>query len=173
MKTKKRNWMGYFLSLDVILGVLCLVVLVLITFLGAIMRYFFNHPFIWQEEVQVWMITWAIFAGGSYAFRCASHVSIEVLVETFSPKLQKIIEWFGFLCTLAVLSFILYYSFKLNLQFFQMGKTTAILKIASYKIYWIVPVGCIWMMLSSAYQMAEKYLVRPQAGPEQERGNRV
>ena len=156
---KKIKLVNCLLSLDVILGVACMLVLVVITFLGAMMRYFFNSPFVWQEEVQIWMIIWAIFAGGSYAFRCGSHVSIEVLVETFSPKAQKIIEWFGYLCTLAVLAFVFYYSCKLNIQFLDMNKKTAILKIASYKIYWIVPAGCIWMALSETYRMAVKYFV--------------
>lgn len=159
MVKKKIKWINCLLSLDVVLGVACLLVLVVVTFFGAMMRYFFNSPFVWQEEVQVWMITWAIFAGGSYAFRCGSHVSIEVLVETFSPKAQKIIEWFGYLCTLAVLVFVFYYSCKLNIQYMDMNKKTAILKIASYKIYWIVPAGCIWMAISETYRMIVKYFV--------------
>lgn len=170
MKKNKLKWLEYLLSLDVLLGVGCMVVLVVITFLGAIMRYFFNNPFIWQEELQTWMITWAIFAGGSYAFRCGSHVAIEVLVETFPQKVQKMVEWFGFICTLAVLSFILYYSYKLNLQFYNMNKLTAILKVQSYKIYWIVPVGCVWMMVSSAYHMAQKYFFCEPSGQVEEGG---
>ena len=166
---KKIKWLDCVLSLDVVLGVVCMMVLVVITFLGAMMRYFFNNPFVWQEEVQIWMITWAIFAGGSYAFRCGSHVSIEVLVETFPAKMQKVVEWFSYFCILAVLAFICYHSLKLNLQYMDMNKKTAILKIASYKIYWIAPVGCVWMAISESYRMARKYLLGggEQAGEEE------
>lgn len=170
MKKNKLKWLEYFLSLDVVLGVACMMVLVVVTFLGAIMRYFFNNPFIWQEELQVWMITWAIFAGGSYAFRCGAHVAIEVLVETFPQKVQKLVEWFAFVCTLAVLAFVCYHSCKLNLQFYNMNKLTAIMKIHSYKIYWIVPVGCVWMMVSSAYQMVCKYVFQNESGQAGEGG---
>jgi TRAP-type C4-dicarboxylate transport system permease small subunit len=142
-----------------LLGTACLTVLIVTTFLGAIMRYFFNNPFIWMEEVQIWMIIWAIFCGAGYAFRYGSHVSIEVLVDTFPRKVQVVVEWFGFICTWAVLIFVTYYGFKLNTLFIEMSKTTAILKIPSNKIYWIVPVGCIWMMISSAYYMVKKYFL--------------
>lgn len=158
-KFKLKRLVDYVLNLDIILGITCLAVLIVITFLGAIARYFFNNPFVWTEEVQIWMIVWAIFGGAGYAFRHGAHVSIEVLVERFPEKVQSVIEWFGFFCTLVALTYIFVYSFKLNVQFFDTNKVTSILKIPSYKIYWIVPVGCVWMMLSNAYYMIKKYFL--------------
>jgi C4-dicarboxylate transporter DctQ subunit len=167
--SKLKRFVDCFLNLDVILGIACLTVLVVITFLGAIMRYFFNNPFIWLEEVQIWMIIWAIFSGAGYAFRKGSHVSIDVLVDAFPRKIQTIIDWFGFFCTLAMLIYVGFYGFKLNMQFLDMGKITSILKIPSCKIYWIVPIGCIWMMMSYAYYMIEKYFLQTLPGePEKE-----
>ena len=157
MRKCKNRWLECFLNLDIVLGVTCLMVLVLVTFFGAIMRYFFGKPFVWQEEVQVWMIIWTIFSGASYAFRCGAHVSIEVLVETFPKKAQVFIEWFGFFCTVAVLLFVFINSVKLNMQFYDMGKFTSILKIPSYKIYWVVSLSCLWMIVSYAYQIIGKY----------------
>lgn len=158
MKNKNlTRYIDYFLNLDMLLGTACLAVLILVTFLGAIMRYFFNNPFIWMEEVQIWMIIWAIFCGAGYAFRSGAHVSIEVFVDILPRKIQVIIDWFGFICTVAVLIFITFYGFSLNELFITMSKTTPILKIPSNKIYWIVPIGCIWMMISYGYYMIRKY----------------
>lgn len=158
MKNKNlMRFFDHFLNLDIFLGTACLAVLIVVTFLGAIMRYFFNNPFIWMEEVQTWMIIWTIFSGAGYAFRYGAHVSIEVIVDILPRKIQVIIDWFGFICTLAVLIFVTFYGFRLNTLFIEMSKTTSILKIPSSKIYWIVPVGCIWMMISYAYYMIRKY----------------
>ena len=97
------------------------------------------------------------------------HVSIDVLVDFFPRKIQTIIDWFGFFCTFAMLIYVGFYGFKLNVQFLDMGKMTSILKIPSYKIYWIVPIGCIWMMMSYAYYMAGKYFLHTSPGePEME-----
>lgn len=171
MKNSKiKKYIDCFLNLDLILGMVCLAVLVVITFLGAMMRYFFNNPFIWLEEVQIWMIIWAIFSGAGYAFRSGAHVAIDVFVDALPRKIQTIIDWFGFLCTIAMLTYVGFYGFKLNMQFLEMGKITSILKIPSYKIYWIVPVGCIWMMISYAYYMAEKYFLHTSPGELEKEG---
>lgn len=156
MKKRKKNWFESVLDLDIVLGICSLAVLVLVTFAGAIRRYFLKQPFAWQEEVQIWMIVWAIFSGASYAFRCNAHVAIDVLVDALPGRVQRIVEWFGFVCTIAVLLFILISSMQLNIQYYEMGKCTAILRIPSYQIYWIVPFSCCWMMLSYIYQMCTK-----------------
>lgn len=169
MKKSKKNWIESILNLDIVLGVFSLTVLVLVTFAGAIRRYFLKQPFVWQEEVQIWMIVWAIFSGASYAFRCSAHVSIDVLVEAFPKRVQTIIEWFGVFCTVAVLLFILVSSFRLNLQYYEMGRRTAILRIPNYAIYWIVPFSCFWMMVSLIYQMYKRHS-NPNAGHDMEKG---
>lgn len=57
--------------------------LVAVTFCGAIMRYAFNSPFAWQEEVQLMLIVWIVFFGGRYAFAAGNHCAIDVVVELF------------------------------------------------------------------------------------------
>lgn len=124
------------------------------------MRYFFKSPIVWLEEVQAWMIVWTIFSGGSYAFRKKAHVAIDVLTEKLPEKTQIIVEWFGYICTVFVLGFFFYYSLKLNIQFYTKGKTTAILRIPSWKIYWMATFGSLWMALSATYSMVKSYFLK-------------
>ena len=167
MSKKVFKWIDRILGLDVVVAAICTVVLVLVTFSGSIARYFFHAPLIWQEEVQTWMILWVIFCGSSYAFRKGAHVSIDVLTDSFSPKLQKIIEWFGYICTMAALIFFFYYATRLNIQFFETNKTTTVLRIASWKINIMASIGSLWMALSATY-----YMIRTQFFPEKKEENR-
>ena len=157
------KWIERILSLDLVIAMACMCVLVLLTFLGAIMRYFLRAPFAWQEEVQTWMILWTIFCGSSYAFRKGAYTSIDILTENFSPRMQRVVEWFGYLCTMLALAFFFYYSLKLNIQFYNTNKTTTTLRIASWKINSMVTVGSLWMALS-----ATCYMLRKQLFPEKE-----
>lgn len=141
------------LNLDLVLAFICLTVLVCLTFVGSIARYFFHSPLAWQEEVQTWMVLWTIFGGSSYAFRVGAHVSIDVLTENFSPKAQKLVAWFGYLCTMAVLAFFFYYATRLNIQFYDTAKVTTTLRIPTWKIYCTSSVGSMWMALSFTVYM--------------------
>lgn len=160
MQKKISSWIERILNIDLLVAFLCITVLVLLTFAGAVARYFFHRPIAWQEEVQTWMILWTIFCGSSYAFRAGAHVSIDVLTENFNDTWQKIISWFGYLCTMAALAFFFYYATKLNIQFYNTNKVTTTLRIPSWKIYIISSVGTIWMAVSATYYMIKTHLVR-------------
>ena len=69
-----------------------LILLVGVTFFGVIMRYCLGDPFVWQEEVQLALIIWVVFLGGRYAFVCGNHAAIDVIVEMFPEKLQKLLS---------------------------------------------------------------------------------
>lgn len=163
MRKNIFKWIDRFLSLDLVIAMICLSVLVLLTFVGAIMRYFMRAPLAWQEEVQTWMILWTIFCGSSYAFRKGAHTSIDILTETFPPRVRGAVEWFGYLCTMLALAFFFYYSLKLNIQFYNTNKTTTTLRIASWKINCMVTICSLWMALSATY-----YMIRKQLLPEEE-----
>lgn len=169
MKKRILKWIDRVLNIDLVIAVTCLTVLVALTFVGSIARYFFRSPLAWQEEVQTWMILWTIFCGSSYAFRVGAHVSIDVLTENFSPKWQVIVEWFAYICTMAALAFFFYFSVKLNIQFFETNKVTTTLRIPSWRIYCMSSIGSLWMALSISYYMIKKYLFPELA--EEEGGN--
>lgn len=150
---------GKFLNLDVMLGVICLSLLIAITFIGTISRYFFRVPIIGVEEIQNWMIIWAIFFGSSYVFRKGSHITIDIIVNSMPQKLQIALEFFSFLCVSAVLFFVYTNSLTLNMQFFERGRSTPILSIPNYVIFGMVTVGSIWMIISYAYRLVGKYFL--------------
>ena len=90
---KSDNKIGNLLrNADVLAACGALVLLVGVTFFGVIMRYCLGDPFVWQEEVQLALIIWVVFLGGRYAFVCGNHAAIDVIVEMFPEKLQKILE---------------------------------------------------------------------------------
>lgn len=49
------------LNLDLLVASISLITLIIITFFGVLMRYIFNNPFVWQQEVQLWCFVWVVF----------------------------------------------------------------------------------------------------------------
>lgn len=156
---KGRKFIYGILNIDIAIGVFCMFVLVGITAVGVIMRYLFNRPLIGQEEIQNWMIIWSIFCGGSFAFRKGLHIAVDFLVTKFPQKIQYVLEWFSYFCTLGVLIFITYHSYQLNLQFFNMGRSTPMHNIPNYIVFGIVTVGSVWMILSATVYMLERHVL--------------
>ena len=80
-----KNW-------DICIASLMLLLLVALTFSGVIMRYIVGKPYTWLEEVQLFCIVWIVFCAGGAAFRTGNHVAIEILVDSFSRKIQRGIQ---------------------------------------------------------------------------------
>ncbi|MBE6906860.1 TRAP transporter small permease [Marasmitruncus massiliensis] len=136
------------LNVDVLLAGVCLIILVSITFVGVIMRYFFSNPFVWQEEIQLWLFLWIAFFGGSAAFREKSHVEIDVIVELLPQKIQKVIQILIYALVVIVLGYLCLKGMMMIQQFIATNKSTFVLSVPSSLIYSVVPVGCVLMIIN-------------------------
>lgn len=138
----------YLLNLDIVIAAISLVILVSTTFFGVLMRYFFNDPFVWLQEVQLWCFTWVVFFGGGAAFRTGSHVAIEFIVDHMKPTMRKITETFGYIVSTGVILYFLIHGTNLVKQLFNTGRTTNILDIPFPLIYAAFPICCILMIIN-------------------------
>ena len=95
-------------NLDVVVASIALIVLILLTFSGVIMRYVVGKPYTWLEEVQLFCMVWIVFAAGGAAFRTGSHVAIEMVVEMFPEKVQKVIGYLIDVVVFVVIAYLFY-----------------------------------------------------------------
>ena len=51
-------------NLDIVVAGAALIVLIVLTFAGVVMRYIVGQPFTWLEEVQLFCMVWIVFAAG-------------------------------------------------------------------------------------------------------------
>ncbi|WP_257098533.1 TRAP transporter small permease [Pseudovibrio flavus] len=54
------------------------------------MRYVMGNSLSWSEELVRWTFVWFIWIGVSYGFKTRKHISITVLPEMASPKVQRL-----------------------------------------------------------------------------------
>ena len=70
-----------------ILIILCHGLIFLLVVLAVVMRYVFNDPLIWGEELIVALLTWMVFLGAAAAVRSQMHIRIDVMAPVFRmPK---------------------------------------------------------------------------------------
>lgn len=138
-------------NLDLILAAIAMIVLVIVTFGGVIMRYFIGAPLVWAEEVQLWSFLWMTFLGGGAAFRYGSHVAVEMVVDLFPKNIQKIIEFIDIVIVVLVLCYLCYLSGDIIKLMLKIHKSTNILGVPFWFINGVLPVSCISMLVSALY----------------------
>jgi len=144
----KNKVLNALLNLDLLIAGISLSVLIVITFLGVIMRYFVNNPFVWQEEVQLWCFVWVVFFGGSVAFRSGSHVAIDIVVDLLPDSLKKVVDILVYFVVMVVLLYLSIHGSNLVIQLASTGRLTNILQVPYSIIYSSLPIGCVLMMMN-------------------------
>ncbi len=137
----------YLANLDLIVAGVFFVILVFITFLNVIMRYIFDSPITFTEEVQMACFLWVIFTGAGAAFRYGSHVAVEIVFDLLPTKAKLCQIIFNYVLMMALLAYIIYLGINLESLLYMMGKYTYILQMKVWIINAIVPIGCLLMMI--------------------------
>lgn len=155
---KKDNiWKSLLGNLDILVASIALIVLIVLTFVGVIMRYILGNPFTWLEEVQLFCMVWIVFAAGGAAFRTGSHVAIEMVVEMFPESIQKIIGYLIDIVVFLVIAYLFYNSIGFIGMFAKNGRSSSMLKIPMTVQYGIAPVSYVLMIISYVYS---KYICK-------------
>ncbi|ABR46778.1 Tripartite ATP-independent periplasmic transporter, DctQ component [Alkaliphilus metalliredigens QYMF] len=144
----KNKVLKYLLDMDYFIAGISLIMLIGTTFMGVLMRYFFNNPYTWLEEFQLWCFVWLVFFGSGAAFRSGSHVSIDVVVDLMPPIARKIVGVFGYIVVMFILAYIMFHGSNLVKQLLDTGRYTNILKVPYPVIYSALPIGCVLMMIN-------------------------
>lgn len=150
-------------NLDIAVASIALIILIVLTFSGVIMRYIVGKPYTWLEEVQLFCMVWIVFAAGGAAFRTGSHVAIEMVVEMFPENVQKVIGYIIDIVVFVVIAYLFWNSIGFIQMFLKSGRSTSMLKIPLALQYVIAPVSYILMIISYFYA---KYIDKSAKGGE-------
>lgn len=150
-------------NLDIAVASIALIILIVLTFSGVIMRYIVGKPYTWLEEVQLFCMVWIVFAAGGAAFRTGSHVAIEMVVEMFPESVQKVIGYIIDIVVFAVIAYLFWNSIGFIQMFLKSGRSTSMLKIPLALQYVIAPISYILMIVSYFYT---KYFDKSKKGGE-------
>jgi C4-dicarboxylate transporter DctQ subunit len=77
---------------------------VVLVSMQVILRYGFNRPQAWAEEVGRYLFVWSVYLGSVIALIKSSHIRVNVVVEWLGPKAETASEWLNWF--IGVLSFI-------------------------------------------------------------------
>ena len=158
MKEQKKVHGMFWGNLDLYFMVILLACLIVLTVGGVLKRYILRNPISWLEEIQALLFMWITFIGGSAAFRYASHVSIEILVDSLPKKIGGLIERFDVLLQLLILGYLCYQEFTYYFQLISTGKVTNLLRIPYSVAYLALPIGGVLMLVSMLWASYQQFV---------------
>jgi len=130
------------------LATVALVVFTSLTIFQVVMRYVFNSPSIWSEEIARYALVWFVYISGSYAVKYQRHVRFNVIVDLIGKKIpfcQRIISLSMFLLWLAFLVFMLILSIEMVRRQVITGQLAPASQIPMYLVYLGLPTGLLLM----------------------------
>lgn len=80
------------LQVETVLSVAILGVLVALISCQVFLRYLFNNPFTWAEELGALLLIYLSFVTGDVVYKKNGHISIDYVVGFFPPRLRALTE---------------------------------------------------------------------------------
>jgi TRAP-type C4-dicarboxylate transport system permease small subunit len=151
--------------LDRIVGGLLALILggmTILVFASVTLRYVFNNPVTWSEELASLLFAWVTFVGAYVGFRSRSHISIDTLVIFLPPAVRHRVARFVDVCVLLLLALFLWEGTSLTLTTWSLEFPA--LEISRGYLYLAIPVGAVLM----AFGMLESWQ-KPKGTGQQER----
>jgi TRAP-type C4-dicarboxylate transport system permease small subunit len=112
---------------------------------GVALRYIFNDPLTWGEELIVGLFTWMVFIGASAAVRTHMHIRIDVMAPVYANPKMHWLNVATLLAGFAVLGVMLWASVDQLLQ--EAGVDTPMLNVSKAWFVSSMTVGIVFMVL--------------------------
>jgi TRAP-type C4-dicarboxylate transport system permease small subunit len=149
-----------------LLNILCLIMLIT-TFVAIISRYVFHYAIIWSPEVSRYLYIYIIFIGTFLGIKHKKHIGLDIVVDRLPNKIKKVVEISRNLSMMVFFIFLAYLGFKFSV--IGMSQMTLALGISKGWIYLVIPIGAIFMFISTFQQTLRSLSKVKSGGKEDER----
>ena len=142
---KLRNTLNKVLNL---LAGLSMTVMVVLTTYQVIVRYIFNSPSTWSEELVGYLFGWSTMLGATIVSGERGHMNIPVLVDRFNPTMRKAFHIFAEVIAFIFSATILVFG-GFQVSQLAMGQQTSSLGVAVGVFYWVMPICGVIILVYS------------------------
>ena len=110
---KIKKGLGYVVAVEQYVCCALLVVMLSICFVAVVMRYAFNSPIVWSEEVILTCLIWFGFMCISIGIYRDDHIAIEGVFNKLPPLARKALTVFRHVLLMVFCMFMTYYGWKI------------------------------------------------------------
>lgn len=114
---------------------------------GVVMRYVFENPIFWVDEIFTYLLLWGIMIGWSLTEKKGRHIRIHLLYDFLPSKWQYVVSIFEKIVSLVFCGFFIYASTVLFLKYMHTGQVSINAQISLWMVTLIMPVAGILFAL--------------------------
>lgn len=92
MESRFDAFLRRLLQVETVCSVVILSVLIALISCQVFLRYLFNNPFTWAEELGALLLIYLSFVTGDVVYKKNAHISIDYVVAFFPPRLRAVTE---------------------------------------------------------------------------------
>lgn len=112
----------------------------------AFMRYVFNHPLAWSDELTTYMLVLITFLGGYVASNQGALAKVELFSSKFTGVTGKVVQVIARLLSGGLVGWIAFYGTKLFLSPVIQNQTSSALRMPVKYVWWCLPLT-MWLLL--------------------------
>ena len=143
--------MNYYDKLVKYSGYLASALFIIIGFIVSyevIMRYLFNSPTIWVNEVSRFLQIWATYLALTYSFHKKDFIRITVIYDRLNENGKKLLDFISFVFIIIFSSFVVYYGWLIAYDSLKVGRTSStILDVPSFLTELAIPLCFAFLVL--------------------------
>lgn len=124
------------------------VCLVVLSVAAVFFRFVLSAPIAWAEEVQMILVVWSVFFGGSIAVREKGHVAVDIFFDAMRPAAKKVVSVLIWVIVALAIAAIAKLEMDRVRSLIQSDLRTSILRIPSSVEYIGVVAACGMMLLN-------------------------
>jgi len=114
----------------------------------VIMRYLFNSPTIWVNEVSRFLQIWATYLALTYSFHKQDFIRITVIYDRLNETGKKILDFISFIFIIIFSCFVVYYGWLIAYDSLKVGRTSStILDVPSFLTELAIPFCFAFLVL--------------------------
>ena len=114
----------------------------------VIMRYLFNSPTIWVNEVSRFLQIWATYLALTYSFHKKDFIRITVIYDRLNENGKKVLDFISFIFILIFSSFVVYFGWLIAYDSLKVGRTSStILDVPSFLTELAIPLCFAFLVL--------------------------
>lgn len=141
--------------------------IVLLISLDVTMRYFFDRPQLFVDEVASFLEVLVVFGGAAYTFRAGGHVRVDLVTGMVPPAARAWLRVITLALGLGFLALVIWVTTQSALTAYRYGRVSAVMLYPLWAPMLIIPAGLALMALAMLTSLLRQ--VRKTLGPRSAR----
>jgi TRAP-type C4-dicarboxylate transport system permease small subunit len=146
------------------LAVLAIVALISV---DVLMRYFFNLPQLFVDELASFLQVLAIFGGLAYTFRAGGHVRVDLLTSHLPPATRAWLRAVGLVLGLAFVLVVIWTTTQSALTAYRYGRVSTVMLYPLWAPMLVIPAGLALMAAAMLITLARQLRALRRARPDE------